>query len=136
MPRGAWTKNALGWAALVIAIAGLAAAVLPPVWIEPPAVRLRDHLVGLVSAIARRRHELDSAAYHSALRTWERIAATAGLVAVVLAVIAAIRKQHRLLVVSALGLGAVALVWEYIAAAVFEAVFVVIVVVAIAAMAT
>jgi hypothetical protein len=132
MSRGAWTKNALGWAALAAAIAGLAATVLPPVWIDPPAWSLRDELRGVLSRAARHRHELDSAAYQTALRTWERIAAGLALAGVVLAVIAGIRKQHRLLVVSALGLGAVALLWEYIAAAVFVA----IVVMAIAAMAT
>jgi hypothetical protein len=112
MPRAAWAKNALGWAALAAGLAGLAAAVLPPVWIGPPGMHLRDEVIGLVS---------DAAAYHTALRTWEWIAAALGLIAIVLAVLAAIRKQHRLLIAFALGLGAVALLWEYIATALFVA---------------
>jgi hypothetical protein len=117
---GFLARNVLGTIALASGIAGLVAAVLPPVWIDPPtrSAELKRALV----QVALGRPDLQNAAYDAALRNWQRAAAVLGLVAVVLAVIAGIRRQHRVLVMSALGLGAAALLWQYLLAALIVAI--------------
>jgi ferric-dicitrate binding protein FerR (iron transport regulator) len=121
-PAGFWRRHALGTLALVTGIAGLAAAVLPPVWIDPPprSVEVKH----LVLEVVLRRPAIPYAAYQAALRDWQRVAAVLGLVAVVLGALAGIRRQHRGLVTFALGLGAAALLWQYIVVAVIAAIIV------------
>jgi hypothetical protein len=117
---GFWRRHALGTLALVTGIAGLAAAVLPPVCIDPPARSVSR----LLLEVAFDRPSAAYAAYEAALRDWQRIAAVLGLVAVVLGALAGIRRQHRGLVAFALGLGAAALLWQYIVVAVIAAIIV------------
>jgi hypothetical protein len=109
-PAGFWRRHALGTAALVAGIAGLAAKVLPPLWIAPPQPPSVKQLV-LHFVFAQRL--VPDVAYDAALHTWQRIAAVLGVASLALGLIAAIRRQHKLLVACALGLAAVVLLWEY-----------------------
>jgi hypothetical protein len=116
-PAGYVARNAVGVAAATCGLAGLVSAIVPPAWIDPPPWRLRDELVGLVVDVGRGRQDLQVAAYHAALRNWQRCAVALAVISVALAVLAGIQRQDRRLVISALGLAAAALLWPVLATA-------------------
>lgn len=110
---GVLRQSPLACAAFGVGLVALGVAILPEVVLEPPAPTVGEGLRALWTG--SKNPELE--AYHATLRTCQAFALGSGIVTIALAIVAAVRREHKILAWSAVGLAAVAMLWQHLGAA-------------------
>jgi hypothetical protein len=114
---GVLRRSPLACAAFAVALVALSLAILPEAVLDPPATTVREELGNLARALWSGSKNPELEAYHERLRVFRAVALGSGIVAIALAIVAAVRREHKILAWSAVGLAAVAMLWQHLGAA-------------------
>ncbi len=121
-------QNPISFIALFIALPALCLAVIPPLVIKPEPKKLTSVLLEEGASLALKLLKKDPAApppkdnRETTLYVLHVASIALGLLAVSLGLFAWIRKEHRRVCLSAMGVGAIAALWVYLIVAVMTAV--------------
>ena len=121
---GFWRRNGFSGAAFLLAFASLALIILPGYLFPPPRSSLgavRD----LLRALSAKPDEA-MVAYEARMQVFQVVSVSVALAASALALIGVVRRERRSLALAALGVSAVAILWQYVVIGIVVAVILVI----------